>query len=369
MSSVNNGVYDDLENRARKSFDQKFFKKQLQSVGIYRLKKSDYFSYFIQNPRIELSPNKYFNYSWYAMQNPETRNSDLHPYLSYLATGYKENRLPNEYISLEEARTLRINTTYSPVEILQERNESEIHEFLVSNLWRRLGNIVSFLEILWNSRGNSFQRKKTVWKIFLSAKPGKTYRSAYENYSRICCVIGNSGTLKTVLKTDAHNESGRYSISIPLTPLISRFAKKIYCLELDENVIADAKQFTITPLNVELTQGSITAIPFGEGEFDCILDFSTIDHLSLEEADLALKEYLRVSTVDSLIVIVVWTSHKYSFDEPNLQTYFSRLDFGRNLKAYFNVYFEKSLLNVEQGKLVLFVCSKRSIRRKDSEDV
>jgi hypothetical protein len=119
-----------------------------------------------------------------------------------------------------------------------------------------------------------------VLKIFLCVTPGKTYRSAYVNYSRICSAIGNSGPLKRVLKTDAHNESGRYPISIPLTPIISQFAERVDCIEIDADVIAEARLYTKTPHNTEITESSITDIPFNKGEFDCILDFSTIDHLS-----------------------------------------------------------------------------------------
>jgi hypothetical protein len=348
----------DLENRAQKSFDQRYFKKQLKRLGIYRLKRSSYFSFFLQNSLLEISPNKYFDTSWYLMQNPEIRNSDQHPYLYYLAAGYKENKLPNNWISLEEVRTLRITTTYSPAEALHEGHKRAQYKILTKKIRMTNQTIKSFLEIMWHTHGDTFHRKKTICKIFLCTKPGKTYRSAYENYFRICSVIGLSGRSRRVLKTDAHNESGRYSISIPLTPLLSRYSERIECLELDQDVINDAMKFTKTPQNTHITQGSITRMSYDDGQFDCILDFSTIDHCTLDEANLALNEYARVSTTDPLIVIVVWTSPEHFFDESNLQTFFSKTDFTRNVKKYFKVYFEKSLLNVEHGNLILFVCSK-----------
>jgi len=359
MNSMRFTDYSDVVCRDENSLDYHFFRKQLRSIGIYRLKRSNYFSFFIQNPRLQISPNRYFDTSWYVMQNPETRHSERHPYLSYLETGFKENRLPNEMISLEEVRTLRIGVVFSPVEVLQERTTTKFHAWIDKNLYQRYLTIKSIFKILWNTRSDSYQRKKTVLKVYLCATPGKTYRSAYENYLRICSAIGSSGPLRRVLKTDAHNESGRYPISIPLTPIISQFAERVDCIEIDADVIAEARLYTKTPHNTEITESSITDIPFNKGEFDCILDFSTIDHLSLEESKLALTEYARVSSSDPLIVIVVWTSAQYSVDQQNLQTYFSRTDFTSNLKNVFDVYFEKNLLSVENGVLVLYVCSKK----------
>jgi hypothetical protein len=359
MNSVGFNDCSDLENRAKNSLDYHFFKKQLRSIGIYRKKRSNYFSFFIQNPRLEISPNRHFNTSWYLMQNPEARQSTQHPYLNYLDSGFKENRLPNEMISLEEVRTLRIGSIYSPVEVLQERTRSKLYEWLEKSLHEKFLTIKSLCKIIWKTRHDTIQRRKTVSKIFLCVTPGKTYRSAYENYSRMCSAIGNSGPMGRVLKTDAHNESGRYSISIPLTPIISQFAEKLDCIEIDADVIADASLHTKTPQNTEITQSTITQMPFDKGEFDCILDFSTIDHLSLEESKLALREYERVSSSDPLIVIVVWTSAQHRVDQLNSQTYFSRTDFRSNLENVFNVYFEKNLLTVENGTLVLYVCSKR----------
>ena len=358
MNSMNWKNLSEIEQRAKESLDYGFLRKQLRSIGIYRLKRSNYFPFFIQNPHMAISPNRYFNTSWYLMQNPETRASDQHPYLSYLETGFKENRLPHELISLEEVKTLRFDAAYSPVEVLQERTKSKFHDWFEKNWHQKLLTSKSMCKILWNTRHNSFQRKKTVCKIFLCTTPGKTYRSAYENYLRICSAIGNSGPLRRVLKTDAHNESGRYSISIPLTPIISQFTERVDCIEIDADVITEARLHTKTPQNTEITQSSITHMPFNNGEFDCILDFSTIDHLTLEESKLALTEYARVSSSDSLIVIVVWTSSQYSEDQQNLQKYFSRTDFRSSLKNIFNVYFEKTLLIVENKNLVLFVCSK-----------
>ena len=344
-------------DRAKNSFDNKFFRNQLRKVGIYRLKKTKYFSFFLTNRYLELSPNKYFDTSYYLELHPEARNLGTHPYISYLENGYLQNNIFNMNISLEEIRTIRTKSIYSPVEELFFQENKSKYESTTLKFFKGLNKFWSVLSLIWNIRHESIQRLKLIVKLFTLIKPGKTYRSAYENYSRICSLIGLSGGFNNILKTDCHNESGRYSISIPLTPILTQYSNQVDCIELDESVINDAQKFTNSPENCHIHNGSITSLPFGKSQFDCILDFSTIDHLTSSEAEVALTEYLRVAKDKALVIVIVWIDDYYSVDKDNLQTYFSEKDFSDLISKHFFVYFQRDILNIESARLKLFALS------------
>lgn len=129
---------------------------------------------------------------------------------------------------------------------------------------------------------------------------------------------------KKVLKTDCHNESGIYSHSIPIVPKIKDMVD-VTSLEIDENVINKAK-INIGTEGWTVVQGDIRQLPFKDGEFDLLMDFSTIDHVDVSKLPMVFSEYHRVCKPRSHFFIVVWTSNT-SRDAGEGQYYFERSAF------------------------------------------
>ena len=132
------------------------------------------------------------------------------------------------------------------------------------------------------------------------------YSEIYKYYERIANNYKNRG-LK-ILKTDTHNESGIWDISIPLAPILAE-GNELTCIEIDEVTLQKAKQRFP---DLDMRHGDIRT---WEGDYDIIFDFSTIDHVA--DYREVLKRY-RANAAD--LSCIVWlsdtrpcTTHQYFF--------------------------------------------------------
>jgi len=151
---------------------------------------------------------------------------------------------------------------------------------------------------------------------------------------------------KVVLKTDCHNESGIYNHSIPIVPVMKE-AKKVYCLELDEDVIRKAQKKTFDKLdNVFVNHGSISNLDdcYVNNTFDFIFDYSTIDHIPFEDLKETLISYKDKLKVGGVINLVIWTSDKYEIENNN-QMYFPKKEVDDMIKELFVIDKDEWLLS------------------------
>jgi hypothetical protein len=144
-----------------------------------------------------------------------------------------------------------------------------------------------------------------------------------------------------ILKTDSHNESGIYSHSIPLLPVLSA-GNSAFAVEIDENTLRlSAKLFP----NLDIQKGDIRYLEYEKNFFDVVVDFSTIDHVKQSEYRKVLENYSRISKFCSIIVWLSSTeasTDEQSFFDPEQfnqdlneifpETNFSQLIFGDNTK-------------------------------------
>lgn len=148
----------------------------------------------------------------------------------------------------------------------------------------------------------------------------KNVNEVYEEYVEIAKKFNYKN--KVILKTDCHNESKIYGHSLPIIPSMED-AKLIYCLELDKDVIKKA-----TPIlekhDVRITNGSITKLDdyYVNDLFDIIFDFSTLDHVTLDEFPVVLLSYFDKLVKGGVLSLVVWTSDKYVVEANGKQMYF-----------------------------------------------
>ncbi|MGI8952806.1 MAG: class I SAM-dependent methyltransferase [Chitinophagaceae bacterium] len=100
------------------------------------------------------------------------------------------------------------------------------------------------------------------------------------------------------------------------TNLIASNAKKVYGIDLEENVIAHAKQ-KYQDKKLEFLKGSIINIPLENNCIDVIICFETIEHV--EQQNEAIKEFRRVLKEEGLLLISTPAKENYqklNFDNP-----------------------------------------------------
>lgn len=129
-----------------------------------------------------------------------------------------------------------------------------------------------------------------------------------------------------ILKTDSHNESGIYSHSIPLLPVLSA-GNSAFAIEIDESTLRlAAKLFP----NLDIQKGDIRYLEYGSNFVDVIVDFSTIDHVKQSEYRQVLENYSRISKFCS---IIVW--HSSTEASTGEQSYFNQEQFNQALHEIF----------------------------------
>lgn len=157
------------------------------------------------------------------------------------------------------------------------------------------------------------------------------YKQVYEYY--LCIAESYRGKGLKILKTDTHNESGIWShVSIPLAPVLAD-GNELTCIEIEEDTLNLAKK-NYPDLDFQL--GDVRT---WSGQYDIILDFSTIDHV--EDYKQVLRKYKENAPALSCIV---WLSD--SRPPMNKQFFFPPTDFRA---AYQEIYgdHEETLVYVE----------------------
>jgi ubiquinone/menaquinone biosynthesis C-methylase UbiE len=126
------------------------------------------------------------------------------------------------------------------------------------------------------------------------------------------------------LKTDSHQESERGKVSIDVDKYV----------EIHKGTAEKAKSN-----GYDVALGSILDMPFKNGEFDTLIDTSTIDHVN--DYEKALQEYSRVLKEDGKVMIAVWltTGPTESSNElsVNKQVYFNDKEFKEMFENYFKL--------------------------------
>jgi hypothetical protein len=148
-----------------------------------------------------------------------------------------------------------------------------------------------------------------------------------------------------ILKTDAHNESKIWDLSIPLAPILAS-GNDLTCVEIDPEVLKLAKKnFS----DIRMIEGDIRKLNQNEN-YDLILDFSTIDHLKPNEYEDVLKVYSKIS---KNISIIVWLSDTRLNEEK--QFYFNNLNFRKKFREVFGDFIEILLFADYGASLVHFL--------------
>ena len=164
------------------------------------------------------------------------------------------------------------------------------------------------------------------------------YSSIYKYYLETAKRSDRKGA-KRVLKTDVHNETGIYSVSIPLIPELNNLFEEVYAIEIDQEIINQAKNLG----KAQVTCGTVEKLPYDNQFFDSVLDFSTIDHVSNYNA--ALLEYQRALKNGGFLSIVVWVTSETQTKVVGNQIYFEQNEFERCLGSIFNITSKIQLFN------------------------
>jgi len=168
-------------------------------------------------------------------------------------------------------------------------------------------------------------------------------QQVYEYYAYVAIFYSNRGL--SILKTDTHNESKIFSLSIPLAPILN-FGNQLTCIEIDEDVLAKARHNFPT---LNLMRGDIRKLN-EDAHYDLLLDFSTIDHVTPEELPSVLRGYRKVAEAVS---VIVWLSDtRPSTDK---QFYFENWQFRKTFYDLFGVCSEILLFSSEGASLVHFI--------------
>jgi SAM-dependent methyltransferase len=76
--------------------------------------------------------------------------------------------------------------------------------------------------------------------------------------------------------------------------LLSTVATKVTGIDLSEDAVEHARQRYADHANLEFVSGDVTALPFVDDSFDCVVSFETIEHVQAQEQVLAeLRRVLR----------------------------------------------------------------------------
>lgn len=145
-----------------------------------------------------------------------------------------------------------------------------------------------------------------------------------------------------VLKTDTHNESGIWSHSVPLAPILAD-GNTLTCIEINPDTLTRAKN---NYPDLDFRQGDV--LTWG-GEYDVLLDFSTIDHV--EDYRKVLKNYRKLAKEVS---VIVWLNH--GFRQDGDQYWFPEEGFRQAFQEIFGDHESQALYAPSIGTLYHFIC-------------
>ena len=125
-------------------------------------------------------------------------------------------------------------------------------------------------------------------------------------------------------------------------------------LELLPDLVAKGKE---RGLNV--TQGSIEDMPYKNGEFDTVIDTSTIDHTS--QYAKVISEYRRVLRDDGLLLLIAWNTSLPTLEDGGdlaggRQYFFNRGEFRSEVERHFLITSEEVLRDANPRQLVFYLC-------------
>ena len=169
-----------------------------------------------------------------------------------------------------------------------------------------------------------------------------SYTQVYKYYLFVANIFKDKSI--RILKTDTHNESNIFNISIPLAPILAD-GNDLTCIEIDPEVLNLAKK---NFPNIRMLEGDIRKLNRNE-KYDLILDFSTIDHIQPSEYKEVLKSYREMS---KNISIIVWLSNTRPNEEK--QYFFNNLNFRNDFREIFGDFKEVLLFTDYGASLVHF---------------
>ena len=168
----------------------------------------------------------------------------------------------------------------------------------------------------------------------------KTIPEVYKYYRETAESYRNRGL--RILKTDTHNESGIWQHSVPLAPILAE-GNTLTCIEINEDTLAKAKG---NYPDLDFRHGNVLD---WDGQYDVLLDFSTIDHVRDFEA--VLKNYKRIAKELSCIV---WLHD--GFREDGDQFWFPEREFRQVMQDIWGDHNSLALYAPNIGTLHHFKC-------------
>lgn len=92
--------------------------------------------------------------------------------------------------------------------------------------------------------------------------------------------------------------------------LLASVATEVVGVDIDDAAIAHARSRYGTQANLRFERADVTELPFGDGRFDLVVSFETLEHLAAQKR--LLQEFTRVLTDDGLLLISSPDKHTYS---------------------------------------------------------
>ena len=145
-----------------------------------------------------------------------------------------------------------------------------------------------------------------------------------------------------ILKTDTHNESGIWTHSVPLAPILAD-GNTLTCIEIDFSTLARAQA---NYPDLDFRAGDVQT---WEGEYDVLLDFSTIDHV--QDFRKVLYNYKKLAKEVS---VIVWLHQ--SLRQDGDQYWFPEHEFREAFQEIFGDHESKALYAPNIGTLWHFIC-------------
>ncbi len=176
-----------------------------------------------------------------------------------------------------------------------------------------------------------------------------------EEASRAIGMLGNN---IRILKMDIFNEitlrhpipggillNLKYFISLDWKGAVT-FGKErstvmeLHAIECDQKKIDQGKYMQLYEF-VKVIKGNICHLPYEDKYFDLVLDFSTIDHIRLEDLNKTFIGYNKVLKDGGLIVLVSWCADIYKYSMTSIdfenQYYFLVKDLRDNFQQSFDI--------------------------------
>jgi SAM-dependent methyltransferase len=144
--------------------------------------------------------------------------------------------------------------------------------------------------------------------------------------------------------------------------LLAAAAASVTGVDLSREAIEHASRRYQAP-NLEFRQSDCLQLPFGDGEFECVVSFETLEHL--EDHDGLVSEFRRVLAPDGFLLIstpdkAVYTDRLENRNEFHLRELY-RAEFESLLSAYFpacrlwgqKLQFQSAIWSLEEGQGVV----------------